>query len=83
MKKIYKVEKAWAYDYKIIVTEYKNDILQIRVINDLFDKSDYAFVKKNNLTLDGLYSYSEIAVNFVKQACIAANLFERLNKEEI
>lgn len=77
MKKVYRAKKAWVYNYEIIIDEYK-DKLKIYVFNHQFDSHDYAFVKKNNISLDGLYSYSPTAVEYVKHACIAANVFEQL-----
>lgn len=78
MKKVYRAKKVWVYDYEITVTNYKDDALKIYVFNHQFDSHDYAFVKKNNMNLEGLYSYSSTAVEYVKRACIAANVFEQL-----
>lgn len=71
----YTARKPWVYNYEIKVTEYREDALKISVFNHQFDSHDYAFVKKSNQTLDGLYSYSSVAVDYVKYALIAAKVF--------
>lgn len=76
MKKVYTARKPWMYNYEITITEYKDDALKISVIDHQWDSHDYAFVKKNNQTLEGLYSYSPNAVDYVKHACIVANVFK-------
>ena len=73
---VYTARKPWMYDYEITITEYKNDTLKISVINHQWDSHDYAFVKKNNQTLEGLYSYNSNAVDYVKRALIAAKVFD-------
>ena len=74
--KTYTARKPWVYNYEIKVTEYKGDALKINVFNHQFDSHDYAFIKKNNQTLEGLYSYSSVAVDYVKHALIAAKVFD-------
>ena len=71
----YRVKKPWLYDYEITITPYKGDRLMINVENHHFDSHDYAFIKKG-AGIDGIYSYSQNAVDFVKYACKEAHVFE-------
>lgn len=65
-----KSEKEYArthvtYNFRF---EIRGDKMMIRVTNNFSDYSDYALVKLDKISIKSLFSYSELAVEFVEKA---------------
>lgn len=70
-----KVKDAMKFNYKIEASAYKDGVIKIKVSNDYWDTSDYAF-------WDGkkIYSYSSVAADYVKNALKDVNVDPRTIK---
>lgn len=57
--------------YVVTTSLYKQDVIKVSVVDNYFDKSDYAFV---DMKTGELYSYNSVATNFVFSVVSNANI---------
>lgn len=77
-----KPQDRFTFIFTKFTSKSKGLCLKIHVINDYWDRSDYAFIPVDNLSIDKIYSYSSNASDMVKRALEVAGYqkkdFERI-----